>query len=144
MNDQPNAKPNPAVQANRGPKLLLWLTLFVVSVLGLLATLAAIRDNPLYTGAEANGMSMYHFLERCKREFERGPELALIRQEQPELEIFPIYDPISLVEAAAPKDGGGWEMTTNFWLKGRGLPRAEFFLNCDFERGGQVRTTLLN
>ncbi|WP_343757239.1 hypothetical protein [Deinococcus depolymerans] len=109
-------------------RALLWVAILLsVTLLGFV-TATAVRNNPIYSDREANGVSKYRFIETCKElaadtealtvgaAGQSIPLKTLIEQSAPLKAGDTIHadldaEPAQIIKATQPVDGGGWTLT---------------------------------
>jgi hypothetical protein len=109
-------------------RALLWVAILLsVTLLGFV-TATAVRNNPIYSDRDANGISKYKFIEACKELTHDTDELTvgaagqsiplktLIEQSAPLKAGDSIHadleaEPVEIVRATQTIEGGGWSLT---------------------------------
>jgi len=107
-------------QPSGAGRFVLWIVLLIAGVLMTLATVAAVRANPLYSDEHANGISKYIFLEECKREIRS----QLSETSGARVEYAPAAQRVRQVQVApktvAPSGGWAWPTTIRISVPGQG------------------------
>ena len=109
-------------------RALLWVALLLTLTLLGFVTATAVRNNPIYSDREANGISKYKFIEACKELAHDTEELTvgaagqsiplktLIEQSAPLKAGDTIHadldaEPAEIIKATQTIEGGGWTLT---------------------------------
>ena len=132
-------------------RTLLWLAILLSVALLTFVTLLAIRSNPLYSNAEANGISKYKFIEFCKdelsgklNEFAKQPGGTAIAASYNARDIVSSVSEGVLQAPAAnaatpPTRTPGWVMVSNVKLSREGYPAQTVPFACQYEKGKPVQ-----
>lgn len=120
-----STKPRASGSASR---FVLWLAVALLTVLGTLGVLAAIRANPLDSDRASNGISKYMFLEECKGELD-----AQVRQvaRGAEVEFLP---PGQIVPQITEREEGGWQWTSLVIVSLEGQQGGQAQFTCQHDR----------
>ncbi|WP_229777679.1 MULTISPECIES: hypothetical protein [Deinococcus] len=110
-------------------RALLWLAILLTLALLGFVTATAVRNNPIYSDREANGISKYKFIEACKELAHDTENLAvgaagqsiplktLIEQSGAPLKAGDSIhadldaEPAQIIKATQTVEGGGWTLT---------------------------------
>lgn len=135
-------------------KVLLWVAILLsVALLGFM-TVWAVRNNPLYSNAEANGLSKYKFIEQCKDKladqlnvFAKQPGGAQIGASYNARDIVSsvsegIQQPPAANATALPPRVPGWSMVSQVKLSREGFASQTVPFGCQYEKGKEVQLQL--
>lgn len=132
-------------------RTLLWLAIILSVALLAFVTLLAIRNNPLYSNTEANGISKYKFIEFCKDElsnklndFAKQPGGGAIGASYNARDIVSSVTEGILQRPAAkattpPPRLPGWAMVSQVKLSRDGYPAQTVPFGCQYEKGKPVQ-----
>ena len=135
-------------------RTLLWVAIILSVALLSFVTLLAIRNNPLYSNAEANGISKYKFIEFCKdkmtdqlNEFARQPGGAAIGASYNARDIVSgVTEGVVPTPAAGatslPPRTPGWALVGLVKLSREGFASQTVPFACQYEKGKEVQLSL--
>ncbi|TSA81391.1 hypothetical protein FNU79_15410 [Deinococcus detaillensis] len=151
MNSYPSSNQNNKGGRGTTGKVLLWVALLLsVALLGFM-TVWAVRSNPLYSNAEANGLSKYKFIEQCKDkladqlgEFAKQPGGAPLGASYNARDIVSsVNEGISqrppANSTALPPRIPGWSMVSQVKVSREGFASQTVPFGCQYEKDKQVQ-----
>lgn len=151
MNSFPSSNQHNKHGHGAAGRILLWVAILVSAALLGFLTVWAVRNNPLYSNAEANGLSKYKFIEFCKDKM--ADQLGEFAKQSGGAQIGASYNARDIVSSvsegvlprsaanpnAAPPRIPGWSMFSTVKLSREGYAAQTVPFGCQYEKGKEVQ-----